>query len=94
MIVLYLCAQLAVLYTYNCLLILIYYSLGQNLLIINKYAVRSRYSLFMAYKISKGLAYIITLYTITSLVRSLVINTNCIGHELYGERTAYLFILL
>ena len=46
MIVLYLCAQLAVLYTYNCLLILIYYSLGQNILIINKYAVRSRYSLW------------------------------------------------
>ena len=38
-IVFYLCAQLAVLYTYNCLLILIYY-------IINKYAVRSRYSLW------------------------------------------------
>ena len=35
--VLYLCAQLAVLYTNNCLLILIYYRLGQNLLIINKY---------------------------------------------------------
>ena len=30
MIVLYLCAQLAVLYTYNCLLILIYYRLGQG----------------------------------------------------------------
>ena len=39
MIVLYLWAQLAVLYTYNCLLILIYYRLGQNQLIINKYAV-------------------------------------------------------
>ena len=38
MIVLYLCAQLAVLYTYNCLLVLIYYRLGQNQLIINKYA--------------------------------------------------------
>ena len=36
MIVFYPCAQLAVLYTYNCLLIL-------NQLIINKYAVRSRY---------------------------------------------------
>ena len=46
MIVLYLCAQLAVLYTYNCLLILIYYWLGQNQLIINKYAV---YALGMAY---------------------------------------------
>ena len=45
MIVLYLCAQLAVLYIYNCLLILIFYRLGQNQLIINKYAVRSRYSL-------------------------------------------------
>ena len=44
--VLYLCAQLAVLYTYNCLLILIYYRLGQNQLIINKYAVRSLYSLW------------------------------------------------
>ena len=61
-----LCAQLAVLYTYNCLLILIYYRLGQNLLIINKNAVRSRYSLWPK-KISKGLAYIIALYTITSL---------------------------
>ena len=39
MIVLYLCAQLALLYTYNCLLILIYYGLGQNQLTINKYAV-------------------------------------------------------
>ena len=45
MIVSYLCAQLAVPYTYNSLLIIIYYRLGQNLLIINKYAVRSRYSL-------------------------------------------------
>ena len=44
MIVLYLCATLAILYTYNSLLILIYYRLGQNLLIIIKYAVRSRYS--------------------------------------------------
>ena len=44
MVVLYLCAQLAVLYTYYCLLILIYYRLGQNQLIINKYALRSRYS--------------------------------------------------
>ena len=42
--VLYLCAQFAVLYTYNCLLIMIYYRLGQNHLIINKYAVRSQYS--------------------------------------------------
>ena len=42
MIVLYLCAQLAILYTYNCLLIMIYYRLGQNLLILYKYAVRSR----------------------------------------------------
>ena len=41
MIVLYMCAQLAVLYTYNCLLILIYYRVGQNQLIINKYAVRA-----------------------------------------------------
>ena len=39
MIVLYLCAQLAVLYTYTCLQILIYYRLGQNQLVINKYAV-------------------------------------------------------
>ena len=31
-------------YTNNSLLILIYYRLGQNLLIIIKYAVRSRYS--------------------------------------------------
>ena len=46
MIVLYLCAHLAVLYTYNCLLILIYYRLGQIQLIINKYAVRYRYSLW------------------------------------------------
>ena len=45
-IVLYLCAQLAVLYTYNCLLILIYYWLGQNHFMINKYAVRSRYGLW------------------------------------------------
>ena len=45
MVVLYLCAQLAVLYTYNCLQILIYYRLGQNQLIINKYAIRSQYSL-------------------------------------------------
>ena len=30
MIVLYLCAQLALLYTYNCFLILIYYRLGQG----------------------------------------------------------------
>ena len=44
MIVSYLCAQLAVLYTINCLLIMIYYSLVHNLLIINKYAVRSLYS--------------------------------------------------
>ena len=29
---------------HNCLLILIYYRLGQNQLKINKYAVRSRYS--------------------------------------------------
>ena len=43
---LYLCAHLALLYTYNCSLILIYYRLGQNLLIINKYAVRSRYNLW------------------------------------------------
>ena len=64
MIVLNLCAQLAVLYTYNCLLILIYYRLGQNQLIINKYAERSRYSLW---PIKLGLAYIITLYAITSL---------------------------
>ena len=35
LIVLYLCAQLAVLYTYNCLLILIYYRLDQNQPIIN-----------------------------------------------------------
>ena len=46
MIVLYPCAQLAVLHTYNCLLIMIYYRLGQNLLIINKYAVRSWYILW------------------------------------------------
>ena len=65
MIVLYLCAQLALQYTYNCcFLIMIYYRLGQNLLIIIKYAVRSRYSF---YTIRKGLAYISTLYTITSL---------------------------
>jgi len=32
------------LFTYKCLVILIYYRLGQNLFIINKYAVRSRYS--------------------------------------------------
>ena len=44
MIVLYLCAQLAVLYTYDCLLISIYYRLGRNQLIIKKYALRSRYS--------------------------------------------------
>ena len=44
MIVLYLCAQLDVLYTYNCLVLLIYYRLGQNQLIINKYGVRLRYS--------------------------------------------------
>ena len=61
-IVLFLCAQLAVLYTYNCLLILIYYMLDQNQLIINKYAVRSRYSLWPIQL--EGLAYIITLYTI------------------------------
>ena len=35
MIVLYLYAHLAVLYTFNCLLLLIYYRLGQNQLIIN-----------------------------------------------------------
>ena len=46
MIVLYPWAQLAVLHTYNCLLIMIYYRLGQKLLIINKYAVRSWYSLW------------------------------------------------
>ena len=46
MVVLYLCAQVAVLYTYNCLLILIYYRLGQNQLNINKQAVRSWYSLW------------------------------------------------
>jgi len=46
MIVLYLCAQLAVLCTYNCLLILKYYRLGQNQLIIYKYAVRSWYKLW------------------------------------------------
>jgi len=47
-IVLYLCAQLAVLYTNNCLLLLIYDRLGQNqqYAIINKYAVHSRYSLW------------------------------------------------
>ena len=40
-IVLYLCVQVAVLYTYNCLLILKYYRLGLNLLIIiNKYAIK------------------------------------------------------
>ena len=50
------------LYTYNCLLILIYNGLGQNQLIINKYAVQ-----LMTYTISKGLAYIIILYTIPSL---------------------------
>ena len=48
----YLCAQLPVLYTYNCLLIMMYHRLDQNQIIIIKYAVRSRY----------------TLYTITSLV--------------------------
>ena len=36
----------SVLYAYNCTLILIYYRLGQNQLIINKYAVRSRDSLW------------------------------------------------
>ena len=47
MIVLYrVLSKLYVLYTYNCLLIMIYYSLGQNLFKINKYAVRSRYSLW------------------------------------------------
>ena len=56
MIVSYLCAQLAVLYTYNCLLIMIYYRLGQNLLILKSYAVR------MTYTINKGLAYIITIW--------------------------------
>ena len=45
--------------TYNCLLILIYYRLGQNQLIINKYADTFSVQL-MAYTISKGLAYIIT----------------------------------
>jgi len=64
MMVSYLYAQLAVLYTYNCLPILIYYRLGQNLLIINKYAERSQYSWW---PIQIGLAYIITLFTITSL---------------------------
>ena len=43
---LYPCAQLAVLYTYNCLLRMICYRLGQNQLLINKYAVLSRYSLW------------------------------------------------
>ena len=40
----YLCAQLAVLYTYNCLLIMINYGEVrlQNLLIMKKCAVRSR----------------------------------------------------
>ena len=59
------CAQLALLYTYNCLLLIIYYRLGQNLLKINIYAVRLVQ--FMAYTISKAFAYIITLYTVTSL---------------------------
>ena len=59
------CAQLAVLYAYNCLLLIIYYRLGQNLLKINIYAVRLVQ--FMAYTISKAFAYIITLYTVTSL---------------------------
>ena len=45
-IVLFLCAQLAVLYTYNCLLRMICYRLGQNQLLINKYTVLSRYSLW------------------------------------------------
>ena len=61
MIVSYLWAQLASLYTYICLLIMIYYRLGQNQLIINKCSTLSIQ--FMAYAISKGLAYIITLYT-------------------------------
>ena len=44
MIIIYLCAQLAVLYTCNCSLILIFYRLGQNQLKINNYAVRSQYN--------------------------------------------------
>ena len=43
-IVLLLCSELAVLYTFNCLLVLIYYRLGQNILKINKYVACSRYS--------------------------------------------------
>ena len=45
MIVLHLCSQLAVLYTFNCLPILIYYRLGHNILKIDKYVACSRYSL-------------------------------------------------
>ena len=78
MIVSYLCAQLAVLYTYNCLLILIYYRLGQNLLIINKYAERSQYSWW---PIQIGLAYIITLFTITSLIS---VHHHSIHYNLVG----------
>ena len=49
----YILFSLALLYTYNCL---IYYRLGQNQLILNKYAVLSRYSLWPI-TISNGLAY-------------------------------------
>ena len=63
MIVLYLCAQLAVLYTYNCLLIMIHYRLGQNLLIINKYAVRSRYRSWLVHSIVTSYSYCSIIWT-------------------------------
>ena len=79
MIVLYLCAQLAVLNTYNCTLILIYW-LGQNLLIINKYAV----NLYNC----KGLAYI-TLYTITSLEKTKVCRDHFLGENILKESVVF-----
>ena len=67
-IVLYLCAQFAVLYTYNCLPIMIYFRLGQNQLIKIKYAVRSSTVYSFRPLQLEGLTYIITLCTITSLL--------------------------
>ena len=81
MIVLYLSAQLAVLYTYNCLLIMIYFRLGRNLLIINKYAVRSRYSSWQGTNATGKLiavAYTLCVHIETSSLWSEFVNKNSI----------------
>ena len=60
MIVLYLCAQFAVLYTYNCYIDILVRPESTY----NKQTCSTLSVYLMAYTISKGLAYIITLNTI------------------------------